>query len=401
MNFNYIVRTKEGEMQSGVIQAPYLEAAIEALQNRGLVIVSCQSADLLPAWMKQIKFLQRVKVKEVVNFFRELSILFGAKVSLVESFKSLAQQQKNDYFRDILFKISQDVEAGLILSKALAKYPKVFSPFYINLIKSGEVSGNLENTFNYLADHLEKQYYLVSRVRGAMIYPACVLFAFTAVLILMLTVVVPKLTVILKETGQELPFLTKMIINASDFMRVMWWLVLLILIGLVGGVWQYVKTAKGKRMFDLIKLKAPIFGKLFQKVYLARFSENFSTLIKGGLPILQALQISGEVVGNTIFSDLIFEAKEQVRVGNTISSVFEKHPEVPPMVSQMISTGEKSGQIDFILAKIASFYSQEVDNSVKNLSALIEPILIVLLGGGVIILLVAVLMPIYNISSGM
>lgn len=401
MQFNYVVRTKEGEVQSGTIAAPSLEAAIEALQLHNLIVISCQPTEHLPLFLKQIKIFQRVRTKELVSFFRQLSILYGAKIPLVESFNVLAQQQKNSYFRDILLKIGQDVEAGLILSKALSKYPKEFSLFHINLIKSGEVSGNLENTFNYLAEHSEKQYYLVSRVRGAMIYPAFILSGFIIVLVLMLILVIPKLVNILKESGQELPLLTRVIIGTSDFFISWWWLIFLVIIGLLVVGWQYYNKPEGKRFFDLIKLKIPIFGSIFQKVYLARFSENLGTLIKGGLPILQALQISSEVVGNRIFASLIFEAKEEVRIGNTISSVFERHSgEIPPMVTQMISTGEKSGQLDFILGKIANFYTQEVDNTVKNLSGLIEPVLIVILGVGVAILLVGVLMPIYNLASG-
>ena len=402
MNFNYVVRTKEGEVQSGTIAAPSLEAAIEALQLHNLIVISCQPTEHLPLFLRQIKIFQRVRTKELVSFFQQLSILYGAKVPLVESFNVLAQQQKNSYFRDILLKIGQDVEAGLILSKALSKYPKEFSLFHINLIKSGEVSGNLENTFNYLAEHSEKQYYLVSRVRGAMIYPAFILSGFIIVLVLMLILVIPKLVNILKESGQELPLLTRVIIGTSDFFISWWWLIFLVIIGFLIVGWQYYNKPEGKRFFDLIKLKIPIFGSVFQKVYLARFSENLGTLIKGGLPILQALQISSEVVGNRIFASLILEAKEEVRIGNTISSVFERHSgEIPLMVTQMISTGEKSGQLDFILGKIANFYTQEVDNTVKNLSGLIEPVLIVILGVGVAILMVGVLMPIYNLASGL
>jgi len=402
MQFNYIVRTKEGEIQSGTIVAPSLEVAIQTLQSYNLIVISCQPAEHLPLFFRQIKIFQRVKTKEMVSFFQQLAILYGAKVPLVQSFNVLARQQKNSYFRDILLKIGQDVEAGLVLSRALAKYPKEFSLFYINLIKSGEVSGNLEDTFNYLAEHLEKQYYLTSRIRGAMIYPAFILGGFIFVLILMLTMVIPKLVNILKESGQELPFLTRMIIDVSDFFISWWWLILLVIICILIAGWQYHNKPEGKRFFDLMKLKIPIFGPIFQKVYLARFSENLGTLIKGGLPILQALQISSEVVGNEIFASLISEAKEEVKIGNTISSVFERYSEeIPPMVTQMISIGEKSGQLDFVLGKIANFYTREVDNTVKNLSGLIEPILIVILGVGVGILLIAILKPIYNLASGL
>lgn len=402
MQFNYVVRAKTGEIQSGIIKAASQEAAVETLQANGLIVLSCAPAETMSLWLKQIKFFQRVKFKDIVNFSRQLSILFSAKVSLVSALQALARQQTNSYFREILFNIANDVEAGIIFSRALAKYPKVFTALYINLIKSGEVSGNLENTLSHLADHLEKQYYLVSRLRSAMIYPAFILFGFVVVAVLMLVIVIPNLTSILEESGQELPATTTAIIFLSDLLREWGWLLLLVLIGLLALVWRFGRTPNGQRFFDKWKIKLPIFGTVFKKIYLARFSENFSTLIKGGLPILQALQISGEVVGNAIFADIIFRAKEEVRAGNTMSSVFEKYKEeIPPMVTQMIFTGEKTGQIDVVLKKISTFYGQEVDAVVNNLSALVEPILIVILGIGVAILLVAILMPIYNIAGGM
>jgi type IV pilus assembly protein PilC len=402
MQFNYVARTKTGEIQSGMVNATSREAAVEALQAGDLIVLSCVLAGTGPLWLKQIKIFQRVKFKDVVNFSRQLAILFSAKVSLVSGLQALSRQQTSLYFREILYNISNDVEAGIIFSKALAKYPKVFSPFYINLIKSGEVSGNLENTLNHLADHLEKQYYLASRLRSAMIYPSFVLFGFIVVAVLMLTMVIPNLTGILEESGQELPIVTRTIIGLSGFLRAWGWFLLLALIGLLVFLWRFARTADGRHFIDRLKLKLPIFGNVFKKIYMARFSENFSTLIKGGLPILQALQISGEVVGNVVFSDIIFRAKEEVRIGNTISAVFEKNKEeIPPMVTQMIFTGEKTGQLDMVLKKISTFYSQEVDAVVNNLSALVEPILIVFLGIGVAILLVAILMPIYNIAGGM
>jgi type IV pilus assembly protein PilC len=205
----------------------------------------------------------------------------------------------------------------------------------------------------------------------------------------------------LKETGQSLPLTTRMIMGLSDLFVAWGWLIFLLLIAVGIFVWRYVKTPQGREMLDMIKLKMPIFGNIFKKVYIARFTENFGTLLRGGVPVLQALQVSGEVVGNTVFSEIIFKAKEGVRVGNTISSVLESSPEIPPMVSQMVATGEKIGQLEFVLEKIATFYKQEVDDVVSTISALIEPVLIVFLGVGVTILLTAILMPIYNLAGVM
>jgi type IV pilus assembly protein PilC len=399
MQFTYIARDKNGEIHTGKIKAYSQEEAVAAIQKSGLILISCQSAEHLPLWMTNIKIFQRVKGKDIVNFSRELATLFSAKVSLVESLRVLSRQQDNSYFSDVLAQVASDVEAGTMLSRALAKHLKIFSVLYVNIVKTGEVSGNLENSLNYLADHLEKQYYLASKVRGAMIYPAFISAGFIVVAVLMLIFVIPNLTGILKESGQELPWSTKAIIFLSDALKSWGWLVFLVFAGIVTGAVYYRRTPEGKTMFDKVFLKIPVFGKVLKKFYLARFSENLSTLIKGGLPILQALQTAGDVVGNDVYRNLIFEAKDEVKVGNSISSVFRRYEEIPVMMTQMIYTGEKTGQLDMVLQKLSRFYSVEVDNIVTNISALIEPVLIVFLGVGVAILLMAILMPIYNMGN--
>ncbi|PIS17126.1 MAG: hypothetical protein COT61_00180 [Candidatus Portnoybacteria bacterium CG09_land_8_20_14_0_10_44_13] len=400
MKFNYIARNSAAEVETGQISASSQAEAIENLHGRNLVVLSCRPVISMPFWLKDIK-IKSVKQKELVVFSRQLSALFSAKVPLVTALRALARQQQNYYFKEIIFEIANDVEAGFILSKSLSKHPKEFSAFYINLVKSGEVSGNLESVLIYLADHLEKQYYLATRVRNAMIYPAFVFLGFLVVAVLMLILVIPNLTSILEETGQQLPLTTRMIIGLSNLLASWGWLIFLVLAGAGIFAWRYVKTPQGRRILDVIKLKMPLFGDIFRKVYIARFTENFSTLLHGGVPVLQALQVAGDVVGNVVFSEIILEAKEGVRVGNTISSVLESSSEIPPMVSQMIATGEKIGQLEFVLEKVATFYKQEVDDVVNTISVLIEPILIVVLGIGVAILLVAILMPIYNLAGVM
>ena len=319
---------------------------------------------------------------------------------MVIALQALAEQQTSFYFAGIISDLSNDVEAGTIFSKALAKYPQVFSPFFINLIKSGEVSGNLENSLNYLADYLEKQYYLQNKVRNALIYPGFIFLGFIVVAVLMLVMVIPNLTSILEQSGIDLPLSTRIIIGLSNILRRWGWLILLILIAAGFFLWRFIRTPQGRRFFDELKIKLPVFGAVFKKIYLARFADNLSTLIKGGLPILQALQVSAEVIGNVVFEELVLEAKEEVRIGNPMSQTFEKRKEIPPMVTQMIYTGERTGQLEMVLQKMASFYVREVDSVIATISSLIEPFLIVFLGIGVAILLTAVLMPIYNIAGG-
>ncbi len=402
MQFNYSAKTKQGELQSGVVEANDKQEAIEALQTRELIILALTPVSSQPVFARQIKFFQKVKSKELVAFSRQLSILFSAQVPLLPSLKTLVRQTSNPYFRDILFEVANDVEGGSPFSKALARHPKVFSGFVVNMIKSGETSGSLENSLTYLADYLEKQFYLISRVRGTMIYPAFILCGFLIVAVMMMIVVVPQLTNFLKETGQELPLATRVIIGLSDFLRSFWWLFALVIFGGAGWLWWKIsKSVAARAKWDEIKLKLPIFGKVFQKVYLTRFAENLSTLVQGRLSILQALQVSSDVVGNAVFQKIILEAKEEVRVGTNLSVALSRHKEIPSLVTQMIATGEQTGSIDFILNKMAQFYSKEVDSTMDTLSQLIEPLLITAIGIGVAVLVAAILMPIYNIAGGM
>jgi len=402
MQFNYSAKTRQGELQSGVVEAIDKQGAIEALQARDMILLALNPVSSQPIFTRKIKFFQKVKSKELVAFSRQLSILFSAQVPLLASLKTLVRQTPNPYFRDILFEVANDVEGGASFSKALARHPKVFSNFVVNMIKSGETSGSLENSLTYLADYLEKQFYLVSRVRGAMTYPAFILCGFSVVVVVMMIVVVPQLTSFLEETGQELPLATKLIIGVSSFLRSFWWVFSLLILG--GGSWLWYKVKKSaaaRAKWDEIKLKLPIFGKIFQKIYLTRFAENLSTLVQGRLSILQALQVSSDVVGNAVFQRIILEAKEEVRVGTNLSVSLSRHKEIPTLVTQMISTGEQTGSIDFILSKMAQFYSKEVDSTVDTLSQLIEPLLITAIGIGVAVLVAAILMPIYNIAGGM
>lgn len=401
MEFSYTARTKTGQLQTGTVEAASLHEAVMTLQQHNLIILNLEPLGG-SVFARRLEFLVRVKQKELVSFSRQLSTLFSAQVPLLESLRGLASQTENSYFKEVLFAVSSDVESGTPLSKSLQKYPKVFSSFYVNMVRSGEVSGNLDRILNYLADYLEKQYYLVSKIKGAMLYPAFILAGFLIIGTLMLIFVIPQLTSILKETGQALPLPTRIIIAASNFLRAWWWLIFLVLLGAIVGWSIYIKkNPRARFWWDNLKIKLPIFGKIFQKFYLSRLCDNLSTLMRGGLPILRALRIGSEVVGHMVYQRILIEAREEVRTGSTISSVFEQYEkEVPPMVTKMMITGERTGALDTILEKLATFYSKEVDNVVGSLPQLIEPILIIILGIGVGILVAAILLPIYNIASG-
>jgi len=404
--FQYTARTKEGKLESDIAEASSLEAAISMLQNQQLVIIEIKpfiEAEYLNLNIltKQIaSLINRIKSEDIVLFSKQLSILIQAKVPLVQSLRVLTKQTRNPNFAGIINAVANDVDAGMIFSRALSKYPKVFSNFFIQMTRSGEISGRLEETLTYLSDYINKQYLLNSKARGAMIYPAFIVGAFIIVGVLMLIFVVPNLTSILTESGQELPFVTRLLIGTANFTKNWGWIVFIILGAMVYFVRiSLKKSPEWQYAYDGLKLRFPIFGELLKKIYLARFSETLSTLSSAGIAISQSLEITADVVGNSVYKRIILEADEAVRKGSNISVVFARYPEILPMVTQMISIGEQTGKLDSILKQISAFFTEEVKRAFDNIVNLIEPILIVVLGAGVGILVAAILLPIYNLVN--
>ena len=404
--FQYTARTKEGKLESDIAEASSLESAISMLQNQQLVIIDIKpfvEAEYLNlnALTKKIDNLfNRIKNEDVVLFAKQLAVLIQAKVPLVQSLRVMSKQIENPNFAGIINAVANDVDAGMIFSRALSKYPKVFSNFFIQMTRSGEISGRLEETLTYLSDYINKQYLLNSKARGAMIYPAFIVGAFIIVGVLMLIFVVPNLTSILTESGQELPFVTRLLIGTANFTKNWGWIVFIILGAMVYFVRiSLKKSPEWQYAYDGLKLRFPIFGELLKKIYLARFSETLSTLSSAGIAISQSLEITADVVGNSVYKRIILEADEAVRKGSNISVVFARYPEILPMVTQMISIGEQTGKLDSILKQISAFFTEEVNRAFDNIVNLIEPILIVVLGAGVGILVAAILLPIYNLVN--
>ena len=283
-----------------------------------------------PVWAKRIKFLERISKQEIAVFSRQLAIMFKSKVPIIEALYVLAEQAKNSSFREKIAKITEEVEGGTPLSQALSFYPNLFSYFYTSMVKSGEVSGKLSESLEYLADHIEREYAFQTKLRGAMVYPLFVFFVFLIVVVVMVVFIIPHMAEVLTEGGQELPFLTKTIINISQFFKNWGWLIILALAGLFFFLFHYSKTTEGKKFFDRLWLKLPIIGSLLKKIYLSRFAENLSTLIVAGLPITQALEISGQIVGNDVYKTIISQTRDEIRKGEQISSVLDKYPQFFP-----------------------------------------------------------------------
>ena len=399
MKFNYQGRTKGGDVRVGQVEASSQESAINLLQGYGLYVTLLEE-DKKPVYAKNISFFSSVSRKDIVLFSRQLSIMFRSKVSLIEALRVLSSQMKNIDFKEKVFHISEDIEAGTSFSKSLSQYPKIFSPFYIAMVKSGELSGKLSEVLDYLAKHLEKEYHLVAKAKGALIYPALVLFVVVLVIGLLVFFVIPNLTQVLESSGQELPIATRIVISGAEFLKSWGWIFIFVIAFLVVFIARYKKTKSGEKNFDSLILKIPMLKNLLVMIYVSRFSENLSTLISGGLPIVQSLETTRDVIGNTSYKEAIEKAKEGVRKGQTISSVLAKYPGLfPPVFNQMVMVGEKTGNLDNVLMDIVDFYQKEIDTSIDNLLGIMEPLLVVFLGGIVGGIMMAVLTPMYSMMT--
>jgi type IV pilus assembly protein PilC len=400
MLFKYEAISNTGEKKAGTVDAVSRDLAITAIQRRGL-IVSSISEDKGPISLRDVTiFGSNIKLKDVVIMSRQIATLFGAQISALRAFTLLATNTENRALVKVLNTVAEDIQSGSSISISLSKHPDVFSTFYVNMVKAGEESGKLNQTFSYLADYLDRQYQLTSKTKHALIYPAFVVGVFIVVIVMMFTFIVPKLAEIIRESGQAIPFSTKIILGISDLLVRYWIFLLLILISFFVYLINLSRSQKGKRYLDNLKISLPVFKNIYIKLYLSRIADNMDTMLSSGVTILRALELTGVVVGNVIFEDIIKEATEDIKKGVSLSEAFSKYPEIPSIMSGMIKVGEETGSLSNILRTLGKFYNREVNEAVDTLVSLIEPLMIVALGLGVGLLLAAVLMPIYNIAGG-
>lgn len=398
--FNYKVRDKEGKVKEGGIEATNLKAATEALQDKGYLIVTLEKIEK-KGFVKRINdLISRVGIKEIALLSEQMSTMFESGVPIVETLRILTKQTPNKKLKHILEEVANDVEGGVKLSYALGQYPKVFSQFYVGMIRSGEASGQVSKNLNFLASQMKKIYELRSAIRGAMMYPAFIVVGVVAVMLLAVFYILPNLLSVLEEQGSvELPWTTRLLMVITKFSTSYWYVILAVLILLGIGTYTYLKTEKGRKNFDLLLLKTPLFGKMVQKYYLAQFANNLSSLIAGGVSIVEAFQMVGDMMPNKIYQEIFLKTAEKIRGGQRIAYVMAKKMVIPPMLTNMLSVGEETGKVDKVLSKLADYYTTEVDNQVKGLVSLIEPVIMVALGIGVAILVSAVLLPMYNMAS--
>lgn len=400
MKFVFKAKNSQGKVREGMVESLNADSAAAILERNNLVPISIVEEKEVPTIVKQFqKLWEGVKQKELMVFFQQLSTLIGAHVPVVSALRTIEEQVANRYFRIVIKEMADDVEDGLQFSAALEKHPDVFSPLTISMLRAGEVSGELQRAIDVISQNIEKNYQLSAKIKGALYYPVFVITVAIIIGFLVVTFILPRITVMIKDLKVPIPWYTSVLIWLGDFMSVYWWAVLLAIIAIVGGILYYASTPVGKREWEQLLLKIPVVGELSRNIYITRFSENLAALLDGGIPVVRALTIASEVVGNNVYETIILKAADEVKSGGTMSTVFLHSNEFPPIVSQMVRIGEETGSLASVLASVAKFYNQEVETMTRSLTALIEPILIVFLGIGVGILVVGVLLPIYNIAS--
>jgi type IV pilus assembly protein PilC len=399
MTFKYKAVTGTGEAREGIIEAQNKDLAIVALQRRGFIVTSVVE-ESQKGGMLAITVFSGVSLKDVVLMSRQIATLFEAQVSAVKAFSLLGTNAENVTLRQTLAAVVDDIQAGLSISGALGKHPKVFTEFYVNMVRAGEESGKLNQTFIYLADYLERQYELTSKTRNALIYPAFVVVVFIVVMVLMFVMVIPQLSKLIIESGQDIPVYTKAVIGISSLLVHYGIFLFIGFIAFLAYLWWLGMSEKGKIYLDRVKLGLPLFGNLFTKLYLSRIADNLDTMIASGIPIVRAIEITGTVTGSKVYGAILEDAANRVKSGSALSDALNTHEEIPQIMVQMVKVGEETGGLSSILKTLARFYKREVDDAVDSLVGMIEPIMIVVLGAGVALLLASILVPIYNIASG-
>ncbi len=401
MLFKYETITNTGEKKNGSIEASSKDSAISALQRRGLIVSSIKEEQENKGIFKLSMFEKGIKMKDIVIMSRQISTLFEAQVSALKAFNLLASNTENPTLVKVLNVICSDIESGVSISESLSRHPEVFSIFYVNMVKAGEESGKLTQTFSYLADYLDRQYQLTSKTKNALIYPGFVIGVFLIVMIMMFVFIVPRLSVIIKESGQAIPLITKIVFGLSDLMVHYGIFIVIGLALFVMYIIRLSKTTSGKVYLDRLKISIPVFKNIYIKLYLSRIADNMDTMLSSGITIVRAIELTSVVVGNRVFEDLLKDASEKIKSGSSLSESFSMHPEIPPIMAGMIHVGEETGSLGSILKTLGKFYSREVNEAVDTMVSLIEPLMIVALGLGVGLLLTSVLMPIYNVAGGM
>jgi type IV pilus assembly protein PilC len=396
--YKYSARTKEGVITRGEKEAKSRTDVVRMLQDQDLIVVNVEEKISFISSLEEIN-IGGVPIDDKVVFMRQLATMMSSGLPLTQSLEILAAQATNPKFKRALSQVMEEVEGGSSLSAAFKKQKGIFDDIVLNLIKAGEDSGKLEEVFNRLADELEHQRDFQNKVKGAMIYPIIVTIVMVAVVAMVMVFMIPAVADIYDEFGGDLPMITQVLINISNFTRRYWWIVLITIAGLVVGFKYYMETESGKENLDRLKLSVPIFGDLTKKIQLAQFTQTLHLLIQSGLPILDALDLVADSLDNVHFSNAIKTASHEVERGSSLALPLSRSEEFPLIVSQMIGVGEETGRLDDVLDKMADYYNAEVDNITENLATIMEPVMLIVMGGIVGFIAVAVYTPLFSIAN--
>jgi general secretion pathway protein F len=402
--YEYVALDEKGRELKGFVDATGVAAARQQLRERGVypinILPAQEKKGASVSGMMNLSLRQKVSTKEVSVFTRQLATLLGAGIPLVPSFGVLLAQAKNPGLVKILAQIRGDINEGKSLTASLETYPRIFPPFYINMVKAGEASGTLNLVLERLADFSENQQALISKIRASLAYPVIMLLVGTLVIFLLMTFVVPQITEIFTDMQQTLPLITIILVAVSHFLKSFWWLIfLLILAGIAAFKYLTANTQAGRRFWDSVKLSAPVWGSVNRKIAIARFARTLSTLLHSGVPLLPALDIVGNVVNNMFISGTIANAARDVEEGQSLSAPLAQSGIFPPMVTEMIAVGEQSGSLERMLDRIATAYETEVQSDILVMTSLLEPLMILAMGLAVGFIVVSILLPIFEMNQ--
>jgi type IV pilus assembly protein PilC len=398
--FKYVARGAGGKTIEGVVEAPAQRLAVERLRAQRVSVVSVTEVKSAGNFLTGLKlFGGSVKSKELVIFSRQLATLVGAGVPIVQGLNILMEQIPNPTFQKIMTSVRSDIESGIAIADAMKKHPKAFSELYVSMIRAGETGGVLDAILERLSAYLESAEELKGKVKGAMVYPGVISGVALSVTLFLLVAVIPTFKTVFSSFGANLPAPTQILLAVSDFLRHQIILLLAIPAGLFVALQRWYVTEKGRTVIDGLTIKIPVFGDLLKKVAVAKFTRTLGTLIKSGVPILQALDTVAKTAGNKVVEMAILRARESIREGEKIADPLRSSGVFPPMVIQMISVGEETGNLEIMLNKIADFYDQEVDTAVKALTSMIEPLIICVMGVVVGAIVICMFLPIFQMSS--
>ncbi len=398
-NYVYKVRDRSGKIFTGTMEGENRSAVVSRLREMNYYISSIQEKKSGALLSSEISLFQRIKFRDLTIFYRQFATMVNAGLTLVNALDILTEQVENKALTRIIKTVKADVEGGTTLADAMVKHPSVFSELYISMIRAGEIGGVLDEILNKIADLMEKEFALRQKIRSAMSYPTFIIGAAVIMAIFMLTFVLPQFVGIFAQFGGELPALTKFFVTLTILFRKFWYLFFAVIAGLIFALYTYIKTPQGKYNFDRFKLNAPILGDINRKSSISRFTRILGTLIKSGVPIIEALTVSSNAIGNLVISRAVIEAKTKIKEGQSISTPLAASGVFPPMVTQMILVGEESGELEEMLINVSNFYDEEVDRSVERLTSIIEPLMMVVIGGTIGVMIIAMYLPIFNMVS--